>query len=82
MFGNRITLVSKSLIRYVGTLNDVNEANKTISLEQVRSLGTEGRRGNPAEEIPASNDVYEFIQFSATDVLSVDFVNEDPAIIT
>ncbi|KAJ2774676.1 hypothetical protein IWQ56_000482 [Coemansia nantahalensis] len=81
MFGNPIALISKSLIRYVGTLNDVNEANKTISLEQVRSMGTEGRRGNPAEEIPPSNDVYEFIQFSATDVLSVDFVNDDPAII-
>lgn len=25
----------------------------------VRSLGTEGRKGNPAEEIPASENVYE-----------------------
>ncbi|KAJ2644788.1 Proteasome subunit alpha type-4, partial [Coemansia sp. RSA 1287] len=65
-----------SLIRYVGTLNDVNEAEETISLKQVRSMGTEGRRGNPAEEIPASNDIYEFIQFRATDVKSVEFEND------
>ncbi|KAJ2159214.1 hypothetical protein GGF46_003184 [Coemansia sp. RSA 552] len=75
MFGNRISLISKSLIRYVGTLKDVNEKEETISLEQVRSMGTEGRRGNPMEEIPPSNDVYEFIQFRATDVLSVEFEN-------
>ncbi|KAJ2272298.1 Proteasome subunit alpha type-4 [Coemansia sp. RSA 451] len=67
---------TSSLIRYVGTLNDVNEAEETISLKQVRSMGTEGRRGNPAEEIPASNDIYEFIQFRATDVKSVEFEND------
>ncbi|KAJ2851842.1 hypothetical protein IWW36_000803 [Coemansia brasiliensis] len=76
MFGNRISLISKSLIRYVGTLNDVNEKEETISLEQVRSMGTEGRRGNPLEEIPPLNNIYEFIQFRASDVLSVEFENE------
>ncbi|KAJ2312682.1 hypothetical protein H4S02_004010 [Coemansia sp. RSA 2611] len=76
MFGNRISLISKSGIRYVGTLNDVNEKEETISLEQVRSLGTEGRRGNPLEELPPSNDVYEFIQFRASDVHTVEFEND------
>ncbi|KAJ2449962.1 hypothetical protein EV183_004589 [Coemansia sp. RSA 2336] len=76
MFGNRISLISKSLIRYVGTLNDVNEKEETISLEQVRSMGTEGRRGNPLEEIPPLNNIYEFIQFRASDVLTVEFENE------
>ncbi|KAJ1817663.1 hypothetical protein LPJ75_001656, partial [Coemansia sp. RSA 2598] len=44
------------------------------------------RRGNPLEEIPPSNDVYEFIQFRAADVISVQFESEpalpnDPAIV-
>ncbi|KAI8325213.1 hypothetical protein GQ54DRAFT_295648 [Martensiomyces pterosporus] len=78
VYGNRISLISKSGIRYTGTLNDVNEQEQTISLEQVRSMGTEGRKGNPLEEIPPSNDIYEYIQFRATDVISVQFENEAP----
>ncbi|CEQ40844.1 SPOSA6832_02503 [Sporobolomyces salmonicolor] len=34
----------------------------------VRSLGTEGRKANPAEEVPASENVYDFIVFRASDV--------------
>ncbi|KAJ1940565.1 hypothetical protein FBU59_003773 [Linderina macrospora] len=79
VYGNRISLISKSGIRYTGTLNDVNESEQTISLEQVRSMGTEGRKGNPLEEIPASNDIYEYIQFRATDVISVQFETEQAA---
>ncbi|ORX71953.1 hypothetical protein DL89DRAFT_255661 [Linderina pennispora] len=79
VYGNRISLISKSGIRYTGTLNDVNEQEQTISLEQVRSMGTEGRKGNPLEEIPASNDIYEYIQFRATDVISVQFETEPAA---
>ncbi|KAJ1673037.1 hypothetical protein EV182_006009, partial [Spiromyces aspiralis] len=75
-YGNRISLISKSHIRYVGTLKDVNEVEQTIALEQVRSMGTEGRKGNPQEEIPPSNDIYEYIQFRATDVISVQFESE------
>ncbi|KAJ2718609.1 hypothetical protein GGI07_005678 [Coemansia sp. Benny D115] len=78
MFGNRIYLISKSQVRYVGTLNDVNEAEQTISLGQVYSMGTEGRRGNPMEEIPPSKVMYDLIQFRATDVLSVQFESEVP----
>ncbi|KAJ1889392.1 hypothetical protein LPJ66_008054 [Kickxella alabastrina] len=73
MYGNRISLISKSQIRYNGILHDVDEAEQTISLEQVSSMGTEGRRGNSVDEIPASKDIYEYIQFRATDVLSVQF---------
>ncbi|KAJ2484137.1 hypothetical protein EV174_002678 [Coemansia sp. RSA 2320] len=87
MYGSRISLISKRNIRYVGILNEVNEVEMTISLEQVCSMGTEGRIGNPMEEIPPSSDVYEYIQFRATDVLSVQPESElppppqDPAIL-
>ncbi|KAJ1857865.1 hypothetical protein LPJ57_007086, partial [Coemansia sp. RSA 486] len=79
IYGNPLSLISFSKIRYVGILKDVNEAQQTISLENVRSMGTEGRRGNPLEEIPPSNDVYEFIQFRAADVVSVQFESEPAA---
>lgn len=39
-----------------------------MSLENVRSYGTEGRRGNPEEELPASDQVYEYIVFRGSDV--------------
>ncbi|KAJ1858009.1 hypothetical protein LPJ57_007072, partial [Coemansia sp. RSA 486] len=79
IYGNPLSLISFSKIRYVGILKDVNEAQQTISLENVRSMGTEGRRGNPLEEIPPSNDFYEFIQFRAADVVSVQFESEPVA---
>ncbi|KAG5941847.1 hypothetical protein E4U59_001529 [Claviceps monticola] len=66
--GSRISLISKSDIRYVGTLHEINSDESTVSLENVRSFGTEGRRGRPAEEIAPSDQVYEYIVFRGSDV--------------
>ncbi|KAJ1971626.1 hypothetical protein H4R34_005679, partial [Dimargaris verticillata] len=71
LYGSRISLISKSNIRYVGTLHEMNEVDSTVSLEKVRSMGTEGRKGNPSEEIPPSQEVYAFIQFRATDIIDI-----------
>ncbi|KAJ2446786.1 hypothetical protein GGF42_005605, partial [Coemansia sp. RSA 2424] len=79
MYGSRISLISKRNIRYVGTLKDVDESEKTISLEHVCSMGTEGRAGDLQSEIPPSDDIYEYIQFRATDVLSVQFESDTQA---
>lgn len=39
----------------------------------VRSLGSEGRKGNPAEEIPPNYEVvYDFIVFKAADVINLE----------
>ncbi|KFA79021.1 hypothetical protein S40288_00586 [Stachybotrys chartarum IBT 40288] len=66
--GSRISLISKSDIRYVGTLHEINSDDSTVSLENVRSYGTEGRRGRPEEELAPSDQVYEYIVFRGSDV--------------
>ncbi|KAI8625440.1 Scd6-like Sm domain-containing protein [Xylariaceae sp. FL1651] len=66
--GSRISLISKSDIRYSGVLHEINSEESTVSLENVKSYGTEGRRGNPADEIAASEQIYEYIVFRGSDV--------------
>ena len=73
--GKRISLVSKSDIRYVGTLHEINSDTLTVALENVTSYGTEGRKGNAAEEIPGSDTVYEYIVFRGSDVKDLNIVN-------
>ncbi|OCK84579.1 hypothetical protein K432DRAFT_401011 [Lepidopterella palustris CBS 459.81] len=74
--GSRISLISKSDIRYVGTLHEINSENSTVALENVTSFGTEGRR-NGDDEIPASDNIYEYIVFRGSDVK--DLRIEEPA---
>lgn len=41
------------------------------------SFGSEGRRGNPAEEVPPSTSVYEYIVFRGSDVKDISIAGED-----
>ncbi|KAI9671151.1 MAG: hypothetical protein M1817_003658 [Caeruleum heppii] len=66
--GSRISLLSKSDIRYVGVLHEINSESSTVALEQVTSFGTEGRRNNPEDEIAPSDSIYEYIVFRGSDV--------------
>ena len=50
-----------------------------MSLENVRSFGTEGRRGRPEEEISPSDQVYEYIVFRGSDVKDLR-IEEHPGI--
>ncbi|RHZ64620.1 hypothetical protein Glove_321g32 [Diversispora epigaea] len=76
--GSKISLISRSDIRYVGILHSINSTDSTVALEQVRSYGTEGRRGNSSEEIPPSDNVFEYIVFRGSDVKDL-HVCEAPA---
>ncbi len=50
-------------------LHKINSDESTVSLENVVSYGTEGRKGgNPDEEVPPSDQVYQYIIFRGTDV--------------
>jgi len=53
--------------RYVGTLHQINSDDSTVSLENVRSFGTEGRNQGEGEVAP-SDQLYEYIVFRGTDV--------------
>ncbi|KAF2723174.1 hypothetical protein K431DRAFT_283335 [Polychaeton citri CBS 116435] len=91
--GSRISLISKSDIRYVGTLHEINSDNSTVALENVTSFGTEGRKGNPTEDIAGSDQIYEYIVFRGSDVKELSIVEppgqkpgasgppQDPAIV-
>jgi hypothetical protein len=54
--------------RYVGTLHEINSEASTVALENVRTFGTEGRRGGGENEIAPSDEVYDYIVFRGTDV--------------
>lgn len=72
--GSRISLISKSDIKYIGTLHEINSENHTVALESVSSYGTEGRKGDPSQEIPGSDHVYEYIVFRGSDVKELTIV--------
>lgn len=65
-------------ISYVGTLVEINPTESTVSLENVKSHGTEGRKSDPADEVLGSSQIYEFIVFRGSDVKDLR-VEETPA---
>eukprot|EP00316_Scyphosphaera_apsteinii_P016431 CAMPEP_0119319730 /NCGR_PEP_ID=MMETSP1333-20130426/50169_1 /TAXON_ID=418940 /ORGANISM="Scyphosphaera apsteinii, Strain RCC1455" /LENGTH=376 /DNA_ID=CAMNT_0007326211 /DNA_START=21 /DNA_END=1148 /DNA_ORIENTATION=+ len=73
---SHIVLISKSDIRYEGTLYTVDTTNSTVALQNVRSFGTEDRKKeNP---IPPSPEVFDYIIFRGTDIKDL-HVCETPA---
>nr|OQO18585.1 hypothetical protein B0A51_17006 [Rachicladosporium sp. CCFEE 5018] len=77
--GSRISLISESDIKYIGTLHEINSENSTVALENVTSHGTQGRKGNPAEEIAGSDQIYEYIVFRGSDVKELQIVEAPQA---
>jgi len=74
--GSRISLISKSDIKYIGTLHEINSENHTVALENVKSYGTEGRR--PGNEVAGSEFLYEYIVFRGSDVKDLNIVSSPP----
>ncbi|TPX50524.1 hypothetical protein SeMB42_g00680 [Synchytrium endobioticum] len=75
--GSTISLLSKSEIRYVGRLHSLDQASSTVSLEHVRCFGTEGRR-NGTDEIPPSDQIFDFVQFRGSDIKDLSVIEAPP----
>jgi len=57
-----------TILRYVGTLHEINSENSTVALENVTSHGTEGRRGGGDDEIQPMDAKFDYIVFRGSDV--------------
>lgn len=66
------------LSSYVGILHSINSDDSTVSLENVRSFGTEDRKANADDFVPPSEQLYEYIVFRGTDVKDLR-IEEAPA---
>jgi protein LSM14 len=56
LIGSQVSLVTKAESRYEGTLVEVDRVKKTMTLKNVKNMGTEGRRDG-VNEIPASENI-------------------------
>lgn len=67
-FGKTISLISVTDNRYVGLLENIDSDKGTVTLNNVRCFGTEGRKNWGPEEIYPSPTVYKTVQFNGNDV--------------
>lgn len=67
--GSKISLISKSEIRYEGILYTIDTTESTVALAKVRSFGTEDR---PSERPAAPRDeIYEYVIFRGSDIKDI-----------
>ncbi|CAG0895957.1 unnamed protein product [Darwinula stevensoni] len=81
--GSKISLISKSLIRYEGILYTIDTRESTVALANVRSFGTEDR---PTDRpVGPRSELYEYIIFRGSDIKEIRVCEaptlEDPAIV-
>eukprot|EP00212_Chloropicon_laureae_P006870 CAMPEP_0197494312 /NCGR_PEP_ID=MMETSP1311-20131121/28993_1 /TAXON_ID=464262 /ORGANISM="Genus nov. species nov., Strain RCC856" /LENGTH=84 /DNA_ID=CAMNT_0043039685 /DNA_START=78 /DNA_END=329 /DNA_ORIENTATION=- len=73
--GSHISLISRSDIRYEGTLYTIDTQKSEIALKGVRSFGTEGRR-EKGDQIEAQAKVYDFIIFKGSDIKNLSVLDQ------
>lgn len=79
LIGKTISLISNSDIRYVGTLQNINSEESTVSLSNVWMFGTEGRRGGQ-NEVPPSPQLFQDVVFRGSDVKDLQVIEGNVSI--
>jgi len=79
--GSKISLISKSEIRYEGTLFGVDQNDSTVSLSNVRSFGTEGRKGGGVGEIAPVHEIFDIIVFRGSDIKDLNVSEPAPVVV-
>ncbi|KAL7324958.1 hypothetical protein PS15p_210074 [Mucor circinelloides] len=80
--GSKISLISLSDIRYVGILHNINPVESTVALQNVKSYGTEGRKDNPSEEIPPSDNTFDYVVFRGSDIKDLQVFEAPPSFLS
>ena len=66
--GKTISLISVTDNRYVGLLEGIDSDKGTVTLNEVRCFGTEGRKNWGPDEIYPQNTVYNSVKFNGNEV--------------
>ena len=77
--GCKLSVLSFSDIRYEGVLVSVDPVEKTITLSQLRSFGTEDRRRGSGE-VAATDDVYAEVSFKSQVIKDISVLDKAPGI--
>jgi len=76
--GKSISVITKQLCRYQGVLVDFDTLKKTMTLKNVQSKGTEGRReGN---EVPGNTNVMAQVKFKVELIQEFEFHEDEPEV--
>lgn len=67
--GSKLNIISKSGIRYEGTLLSIDPVQESIALQNVRAYGTENRPVNKFQ--PPKDEIFECIVFKALDLMDL-----------
>ena len=73
--GKTLSVISKAKMRYVGTLVSIDNINKKIIMNDVKSYGSEGRLGGGNSEIIGNNQFLESVVFNANELEDFYVVN-------
>ena len=61
ILGSKLQIITTAQVRYEGILTQVDPINKAMTLINVKSYGSEGRREGVNEILPADNDIEEVL---------------------
>lgn len=75
ILGSKISLITNALVRYEGVLSEVDPVKKSMTLINVKSFGTEGRREG-VNEIPVLESEIQGVQFKVDQIKDFNIISK------